>query len=40
VPRGGSFIYPPASVRAANRGWGAPSNHGFDYGFRPARTYY
>jgi formylglycine-generating enzyme required for sulfatase activity len=37
--RGGSFSFQPAGVRAAYRGWSAPSGRNSDFGFRPARTY-
>jgi formylglycine-generating enzyme required for sulfatase activity len=36
--RGGSYGVPPASVRAALRGYNPPTYRGFDVGFRLART--
>jgi formylglycine-generating enzyme required for sulfatase activity/tetratricopeptide (TPR) repeat protein len=39
--RGGSFMYPPALVRSANRNLYAPSNrNASNVGFRPSRTYH
>ena len=38
--RGGSFGIPPAYVRAASRGWVAPSSRSAYDGFRPSRTYH
>ena len=38
--RGGSFIYPPAFVRSANRNRNAPAYRSTDDGFRPSRTYH
>ena len=37
--RGGTFNYPPASLRSAFRGWSAPADRYYIYGFRPSRTY-
>jgi formylglycine-generating enzyme required for sulfatase activity len=37
--RGGSFFNPASLVRSANRNWGVPTNHFYNVGFRPARTY-
>jgi formylglycine-generating enzyme required for sulfatase activity len=37
--RGGSFSYPPALVRSADRFWIAPSGRGIGFGLRPSRTY-
>jgi formylglycine-generating enzyme required for sulfatase activity len=38
--RSAGFHYPPAGVRSALRGWGAPADPGNADGFRPSRTYY
>jgi formylglycine-generating enzyme required for sulfatase activity len=37
--RGGSFYSRPADVRSAGRYWTQRSNRGYDYGFRPCRTF-
>jgi formylglycine-generating enzyme required for sulfatase activity len=36
--RGGTFSFPPASVRSAYRFWYAPASRVTSYGFRPSRT--
>jgi formylglycine-generating enzyme required for sulfatase activity len=40
ILRGGTFFYPPASVRSAVRGRDAPALRFTDYGLRLSRTYH